>query len=206
MAEEPSADSQAQAVRQDDDLVAIERASTGDGEAFEMLVRKHQTRVFSLVYRMLGDHAEAEEMAQEIFLKAFRALKRFERKSRFSTWLYSIATNHCLNQLESRRRRPRLQELNRSARREGNPGPLLDQVADPTAGADQALERADLQRLVQEQLLTLTPEHRSILVLRDIQGLTYEEIGEILSLEPGTVRSRLHRARMELKERLQPYR
>jgi RNA polymerase sigma-70 factor (ECF subfamily) len=206
MAEEPSADSQAQAVRQDDDLVAIDRASTGDGDAFEMLVRKHQTRVFSLVYRMLGDHAEAEEMAQEIFLKAFRALKRFERKSRFSTWLYSIATNHCLNQLESRRRRPRLQELNRSARREGNPGPLLDQVADPTAGADQALERADLQRLVQEQLLTLTPEHRSILLLRDIQGLTYEEIGEILSLEPGTVRSRLHRARMELKERLQPYR
>ena len=206
MAEEPSADSQAQAVRQDDDLVAIDRASTGDGDAFEMLVRKHQTRVFSLAYRMLGNRAEAEEMAQEIFLKAFRALKRFERKSRFSTWLYSIATNHCLNQLESRRRRPRLQELNRSARREGNPGPLLDQVADPTAGADQALERADLQRLVQEQLLTLTPEHRSILLLRDIQGLTYEEIGEILSLEPGTVRSRLHRARMELKERLQPYR
>ena len=206
MAEEPSADSQAQAVRQDDDLAAIERASAGDGDAFEMLVRKHQTWVVSLAYRMLGDHAEAEEIAQEIFLKAFRALKRFERKSRFSTWLYSIATNHCLNQLESRRRRPRLQELNRSARREGNPGSLLDQVADPTAGADQALERADLQRLVQEQLLTLTPEHRSILVLRDIQGLAYEEIGEILSLEPGTVRSRLHRARMELKERLQPYR
>ena len=206
MAEEPSADSQAQAARQDDDLVAIERASTGDGDAFEVLVRKHQTWVFTLAYRMLGDHAEAEEMAQEIFLKAFRALKRFERKSRFSTWLYSIATNHCLNQLESRRRRPRVQELNRSTRKQGNPGPLLDQIADPTPGADQALERADLQRLVQEQLLTLTPEHRSILVLRDIQGLAYEEIGEILSLEPGTVRSRLHRARMELKQRLQPYR
>ena len=205
MAEEPSADSQAQAVRQDDDLVAIERASTGDGDAFEVLVRKHQTWVFTLAYRMLGDRAEAEEMAQEIFFKAFRALKRFERRSRFSTWLYSIATNHCLNQLESRRRRPRLQELNRSARKEGTPGPLLDQIADPTPGADQALERA-VQRQVQEQLLTLTPEHRSILVLRDIQGLAYEEIGEILSLEPGTVRSRLHRARMELKERLKPYR
>jgi len=73
-----------------------------------MLVRKHQTWVFTLAYRMLGDHAEAEEMAQEIFLKAFRALKRLERKSRFSTWLYSIATNDYLNHLESRRRRPRL--------------------------------------------------------------------------------------------------
>jgi len=108
MAGEPSADPQAQAVRQDDDLVAIERASTGDGDAFEVLVRKRQASVFTLAYRMLGDRAEAEEMAQEIFHKAFRALKRFERKSRFSTWLYSIATNHCLNQLELRRRRPRL--------------------------------------------------------------------------------------------------
>ena len=207
MAEEPSADPQTQALRQfDEDLAVIERASNGDGDAFETLIRKHQASVFTLAYRMLGNRAEAEEMAQEIFFKAFRALKRFERRSRFSTWLYSIATNHCLNQLESRRRRPRLQELNRSARKEGTPGPLLDQIADPTPGADQALEQADLQRQVQEQLLTLTPAHRSILVLRDIQGLAYEEIGEILSLEPGTVRSRLHRARMELKERLKPYR
>ena len=206
MGGEPSPDPQAHTVRQDDDLAAIEKASAGDGDAFETLVRRYQARVFTLAYRMLGDRAEAEDMAQEIFLKAFRALKRFEKRSTFATWLYSIATNHCLNQLESRRRRPRLQELNRSARKEGNPGPLLDQVADPTAGADQAVERAELQRLVQEQLLGLTHEHRSILVLRDIQGLAYEEIGEILRLEPGTVRSRLHRARMELKERLKPYR
>ena len=207
MREEVSITAQTQALRQfDEDLAVIERASNGDGDAFETLIRKHQASVFTLAYRMLGNRAEAEEMAQEIFFKAFRALKRFERRSRFSTWLYSIATNHCLNQLESRRRRPRLQELNRSARKEGTPGPLLDQIADPTPGADQALEQADLQRQVQEQLLTLTPAHRSILVLRDIQGLAYEEIGEILSLEPGTVRSRLHRARMELKERLKPYR
>src|SRR3989304_1525618 len=107
MAEEPSADSQAQAVRQDDDLVAIERASAGDGDAFETLVRKHQASVFTLAYRMLGDRAEAEEMAQEIFLKAFRALKRFERKLRFSTWLYSIATNLRLNHSMMRPGRPR---------------------------------------------------------------------------------------------------
>lgn len=207
MTGERLADLQPQApLRHKEDLPVVERASNGDGDAFEALVRKYQTRVFTLAYRMLGDRADAEEMAQEIFLKAFRGLKRFERKSAFSTWLYSIATNHCLNQLESRRRRPRPQELNGQAGRGGNPGSLLERVADPTPGADQALERAELQRLVQEQLLTLTPEHRSILVLRDIQGLAYEEIGEILSIEPGTVRSRLHRARMELKERLRPYR
>jgi RNA polymerase sigma-70 factor (ECF subfamily) len=192
--------------RREEDLAAIERASDGDGDAFEALVRKYQTWVFTLAYRMLGNRADAEEMAQEIFLKAFRGLKRFERKSAFSTWLYSIATNHCLNELESRRRRPRPRELNGPVGKGGNPGSLLDQVADPTPGADRDLEGVELRRLIQEQLLRLTPEHRSILVLRDVQGLAYEEIGLILGLEPGTVRSRLHRARMELKERLAPYR
>jgi RNA polymerase sigma-70 factor (ECF subfamily) len=192
--------------RREEDLAAIERASNGDGDAFEALVRKYQTWVFTLAYRMLGNRADAEEMAQEIFLKAFRGLKRFERKSAFSTWLYSIATNHCLNELESRRRRPRPQELNGPVGKGGNPGSLLDQVADPAPGADRDLEGVELRRLIQEQLLRLTPEHRSILVLRDVQGLAYEEIGQILGLEPGTVRSRLHRARMELKERLTPYR
>jgi len=204
MAEEPSADSQAQAVRQDDDLVAIERASTGDGDAFEALVRKYQGWVFTLAYRMLGDRADAEEMAQEIFLKAYRALPRFERKSKFSTWLYSIATNHCLNQLESRRRRPRFQEIGGSERAQGNPSPLVEAIVDPTPGPEQALEQDDMRRLVQRHLFDLTPEHRTVLVLRDIQGLAYGEIGELLGLAPGTVRSRLHRARMELKDRLKP--
>ena len=196
MKEETLITAQTRAVGQhDNDLAAIERASAGDGAAFEALVRKYQGWVFTLAYRMLGDRGEAEEMAQEIFLKAYQALKRFERKAKFSTWLYRIATNHCVNHLESRRRRP-----------QGHPAPLVEQVADPTPGADRALEQDDLRRLVKEELLRLTPEHRAILVLRDIQGLAYDEIGELLGLGPGTVRSRLHRARMDLKERLKPYR
>ncbi len=207
MTGETSTAAQTPAARQhDEDLAAVERASAGDTSAFEALVRKYQGWVFTLAYRMLGDRAEAEDMAQEIFLKVYRSLPQFERKSSFSTWLYTIATNHCLNRLESRRRRPRLQEMIRSTRAEGNPDPVEDRVADPAPGADQVLEQADLRRLIQEQLLRLTPEHRAILVLRDIQGLAYEEIGGLLGLESGTVRSRLHRARMELKERLKPYR
>jgi RNA polymerase sigma-70 factor (ECF subfamily) len=188
--------------QQGDDLAAVEKASAGDSDAFEVLVRKYQGWVVTLAYRMLGNHADAEDMAQEIFLKAYRALPQFGRRSTFSTWLYTIATNHCLNQLESRRRRPRLQEMNESPRTEGNPRPLEDRVPDPTPGADRVVEQADLRRLVQAELLRLTPEHRAILVLRDIQGLSYEEVGGLLGLPPGTVRSRLHRARMELKERL----
>ncbi len=188
--------------QQGDDLAAVEKASAGDSDAFEVLVRKHQGWVVTLAYRMLGNHADAEDMAQEIFLKAYRALPQFERKSTFSTWLYTIATNHCLNQLESRRRRPRLQEMNESPRTEGNPRPLEDRVSDPAPGADRVVEQADLRRLLQAELLRLTPGHRAILVLRDIQGLSYEEVGGLLGLSPGTVRSRLHRARMKLKERL----
>lgn len=181
----------------DDDLDLVSRARAGDNDALEALIRKYQRWVFTLAYRMLGDRADAEEMAQEIFLKVYRALGRFKGDARFSTWLYRIATNHCLNHLESRRRR---------VRSESNPGHPVDQVSDPTPRPDDLVERADVRVLVQQALLRLTPEHRTILVLRELQGLAYEEIGELLGLESGTVRSRLHRARLELKERLKPHR
>jgi RNA polymerase sigma-70 factor (ECF subfamily) len=183
--------------RQDEDLTLVVRARAEDTEAFEALVRKYQGWVFTLAYRMLGDRADAEEIAQEIFLKIYRGLGRFKGDARFSTWVYRIATNHCLNHLESRRRRVGSQT---------NPGHLVEGVSDPAPGPDQVVEQADVRNLVQQALLRLTPEHRGILVLREIQGLAYEEIGELLGLESGTVRSRLHRARLELKERLKPYR
>ena len=146
-------------------------------------------------------------MAQEIFLKAYRGLKAFRGASRFSTWLHAIASHHCLNHLEARRRRP-LQSARGGGRpdRAGNDPPApLDRLADDAPRADQLMERADLARLVQAELAHLTEEHRLVLILRDIQGLSYEEIAETLGLELGTVRSRLHRARMEMKARLAPH-
>ncbi len=185
----------------------VDRARAGDMGAFEGLVRRHQGRVFTLALRMLGDRAEAEDMAQEIFLKAYRGLKAFRGASRFSTWLHAIASHHCLNHLEARRRRP-LQSARGGGRpdRAGNDPPApLDRLADDAPRADLLLERADLARLVQAELAHLTEEHRLVLILRDIQGLSYEEIAETLGLELGTVRSRLHRARMEMKARLTPH-
>jgi RNA polymerase sigma-70 factor (ECF subfamily) len=183
--------------RFDDDLPLVARARAGDNEAFGTLVRKYQGWVFTLAYRMLGDRADAEEMAQETFLRVYRALGRFKGAAKFSTWLYRIATNQCLNHAESRRRR---------IRPETHPGYLIAHVSDPNPGPDHVVERADARRLVQQALLHVTPEHRAILILREVQGLAYEEIGELLGLEPGTVRSRLHRARLELRDRLKPYR
>ena len=192
---------------EDRDRALVDRARAGDIEAFEMLVRRYQGWVFSLAVRMLGERAEAEDMAQEIFLKAYRGLKRFKGASRFSTWLYTIASHHCLNHLEARRRRPLpcSRVGDRSDHAEEDPPAVVDRLADPAPRADVLLERTDLARIIQAELATLTPEHRVVLVLRDIQGLSYDEISRMLDLELGTVRSRLHRARMEMKTRLSPH-
>jgi RNA polymerase sigma-70 factor (ECF subfamily) len=192
---------------EDRDRALVDRARAGDIEAFEMLVRRYQGWVFSLAVRMLGERAEGEDMAQEIFLKAYRGLKRFKGASRFSTWLYTIASHHCLNHLEARRRRPLpcSRVGDRSNHAEKDPPAVVDRLADPAPRADVLLERTDLARIIQAELATLTPEHRVVLVLRDIQGLSYDEISRMLDLELGTVRSRLHRARMEMKTRLSPH-
>ncbi len=191
----------------DADRELVEQARTGDTGAFEALIRRYQGWVFTLALRMLGDRAEAEDMAQEIFLKAYQGLKGFKGSSRFSTWLYAIASHHCLNQLEARRRRPSQFGWGGERRNDAGKDPpaLLERLADQAPRADALLERADLARIVQAELRNLTEEHRIILILRDIQGLSYEEIAETLRLELGTVRSRLHRARMEMKARLTPY-
>ena len=191
----------------DQDRALVDRARAGDIGAFELLVRRYQGWVFTLAARMLGDRAEAEDMAQEIFLKAYRGLKTFKGASRFSTWLYAIASHHCLNHLEARRRRPLLHwpARDRPDQAGKDPQAIVDRLADPAPPADALLEKADLTRLVQAELANLTAEHRIILVLRDIQGLSYEQIAETLRLELGTVRSRLHRARMEMRARLTPH-
>lgn len=191
----------------DQDRALVERARAGDTGAFEVLVHRYQGWVFTLAVRMLGDRAEAEDMAQEIFLKAYRGLKRFRGASRFSTWLYAIASHHCFNQLKARRRRP-LQHGgagDRPDHGEQDPPAAVDRLADQAPRADALLERTDLARIVQAELANLTAEHRIILVLRDIQGLSYQEIAQTLRLDLGTVRSRLHRARMEMRARLTPH-
>ena len=166
----------------------------GDPDAFEELVRAYQHRVFGVAVRMLGDRAEAEEIAQEVFLRVYRSVGEFRGESKLSTWLYAIASRLCLNRLASSDRR----------QRRADSAALLD-VPSSTADASAELERGELETALREAIAALPEERRIVVVLRDVEGLSYEEIASALELELGTVRSRLHRARMDLKAKLQRF-
>jgi len=177
---------------QEDALVA--RLRQGDHRAFEELVIAYQHRVFGVALRMLGNRAEAEEIAQETFLRAHRALPEFRGDARLHTWLYAIASRLCLNRLASADRR---------LVRADDEALAAASADEPSAAA--RMERAELDAAVREAIAALPEERRIVVVLRDLEGLSYEEIGEVLELEPGTVRSRLHRARLDLKAKLERF-
>lgn len=177
---------------QETELVA--RLRRGDQRAFEELVIAYQHRVFGVAVRMLGSRAEAEEIAQETFLRAHRALPEFRGEARLGTWLYAIASRLCLNRLASSERR---------LARGGDDA--LAAAPSPDADAAATLERAELDAALQEAIAALPEERRIVVILRDLEGLSYDEIAEALALEPGTVRSRLHRARLDLKAKLERF-
>ena len=175
------------------ELALVESLRRGKAEAFETLVVTYQHRVFSIALRMLGDRGEAEEVAQEVFLRVHRSIQSFRGEAKLSTWLYAITSRLCLNRLKSPGRQRRVGEAALARIANGHPDP----------GA--TLEASELQGALHRAIAELDEERRIVVVLRDLHGLAYEEIAAALDLELGTVRSRLHRARMELKQRLEGY-
>ncbi len=173
----------------------VRRLRRGDERAFADLVRTHQNRVVDLVFRMLGDYEEALDLAQEIFVSVHAALPRFRGDSRLSTWIFRIAKNHCLNRLKylGRRERGRSTELGEVPESE-----LESQL--PSQRPDEALHRDERRELVQRAIAELDEEHRLLVVLRDMEELSYHEIAAITDQPEGTVKSRLHRARAALAD------
>jgi RNA polymerase sigma-70 factor (ECF subfamily) len=170
-----------------------DRLRRGDPRAFEELVIAYQHRVFGVALRMLRNRGEAEEIAQEVFLRVHRAVEDFRGEAKLSTWLYAITSRLCLTRLASGERR---------MAREGEESlERLRADADPAAHA----ERGELEAALQRAITELPEERRVVVVLRDFEGLSYEEIAAALDLPLGTVRSRLHRARTDLKEKLERF-
>jgi RNA polymerase sigma-70 factor (ECF subfamily) len=178
----------------DVDLVA--RFKAGDRSAFNEIVRRYQDRVYSLCYRWLNEAEAAEETAQDVFLALFRSLATFRGDATLSTFLFKITLNHCRNRRAHRARRAwgRHEPLTRVGDDDAPPR----EVADEGPAPDRGTTAREANAIITEALAALDEDHRQILLLRDVEDLSYEEIADILDLPRGTVKSRLHRARAEL--------
>ena len=187
------------------EAVLIERCQRGDTQAFDELMARYETRVYNLAYRLLGDAEEAYDISQETFLRVYRALPRFRGGSTLHTWIHRIVVNLCLDALKKQRRRPRLvQEA--PLEEEAGSESLLDRLPDETPGPETRVLSRERQSIVRQAIASLPRHHRAVLVLFDLEGLSYHEIAETLKINVGTVKSRLNRARLALKEKLEPYR
>lgn len=180
----------------------LRRLRDRDEHAFRELIDDHRDRVFNITYRMLGNRAEAEDVAQEVFITVFKTIESFREESKFSTWLYRVTVNHCKNRIKY------------LARRHDRDRDELDETSQATNGAvngapariaapDTALASAQMEKLLQQAIADLDDDQRAVVILRDVEDLSIEEICEITGLPDGTVKSRLHRARLVLRKKMQ---
>lgn len=177
----------------------VARSRDGDIDAFEELVCCYERKIYTVTYRLMGNHDDASDLAQEAFLRAFTAIKNFRGEASFLTWMCRIATNVCRDELRKKRR---VSTESLDARITLDDGEVSKQFASPDPDPAEAYERKELQEKIQDLISSLSPEFRLALVLRDIQGFSYEEIAQELECSLGTVKSRINRARNYLKERL----
>ncbi|MDI6741277.1 MAG: sigma-70 family RNA polymerase sigma factor [Smithella sp.] len=183
----------------DEDWEFVALCQQGDTEAFEVLVERHQKKMLNIAYRMTGNYDEACDVTQEAFVAAYKSIRKFKAESKFSTWLYRIVINYSKNRLKQLRGRERRESfsLDDSTKIKGTEisGQSSAQESDP----GMRMERREREAQVQQCINKLDEEYRDVLVLRDIQGFSYEEIKAILNIPDGTVKSRLSRARNALK-------
>lgn len=179
------------------DRQLVRRLRQREEAAFTEMVRKYRDRVFNVIYRIVGDEQEAEDVAQEVFIAVFKNIDSFRGDAKFSTWLFRIASNRAKNRVKYLARR------HRDAHRDIDDTPESNFETNPVGGdterPDQRAMGRELEEVVQEGLRQLADKHREVLVLRDFEDLTYEELAEALELPEGTVKSRLYRARSKLK-------
>ena len=185
-----------------DEAVLVERARTGDLAAYDDLVRRYQERIYATIYHMTANHEDANDLAQEAFIKGFQALKSFKGGSSFYTWVYRIAVNKTINFLKQRKNRAQMSLDDIDFNAEHDPD-LVALISEKTPRREANL--AELQEKLNEGMQKLSESHRLVVTLHDVQGMSHEEIAKIMDCNIGTVRSRLFYARQQLQGFLSDY-
>ena len=185
-----------------DDAGVVTAFLGGEERAFQELVDRYQGRLLNFVYRTIGDREKAEDLVQEVFIRVYRHLHRFDRTKKFSTWIYTIASNLAKNELRNRSRNPLV--LFQAIRKNWQDDDRPLQFEDTTARPDDLFRKRHLRELVEDSVAKLPAHHREVFVLRELEGKSYEEIAEITECNLGTVKSRLNRARNAFAEIIEP--
>jgi len=189
-------------LRSEDDGTVVSACLGGEERAFQELVERYQTRLLNFIYRTIGDREKAEDLVQEVFIRVYRHIHRFDRSKKFSTWVYTIASNLAKNELRNRSRNPLVLFQTIKSNWEDEERPL--QFEDTTARPDDLFRKRHLRQLVEDTVAQLPEHHRQVFVLRELEGKSYEEIAEITDCNLGTVKSRLNRARNAFASIIEP--
>ncbi|HET9455013.1 MAG TPA: sigma-70 family RNA polymerase sigma factor [Gemmatimonadaceae bacterium] len=189
-------------LRSADDSAVVSAFLNGEERAFTELVERYQTRLLNFIYRTIGDRDRAEDLVQEVFIRVYRHLHRFDRSKKFSTWAYTIASNLAKNELRNRSRNPLV--LFQSMRGTGDEEERPIEFEDATSRPDDMYRKRHLRELVEDTVSKLPEHHREVFVLRELEGKSYEEIADITHCNLGTVKSRLNRARTAFAAIIEP--
>jgi RNA polymerase sigma-70 factor, ECF subfamily len=186
-----------------DDAGLVTAYLAGEQRAFDELVTRYQTRLLNFVYRTIGDRERSEDLVQEVFVRVYRHLHRFDRSKKFSTWIYTIASNLAKNELRNRARNPLVlfQAIKQNWQDDDRPVQFEDSASRP----DDLFRKRHLRELVEDAVAKLPGHHRQVFVLRELEGKSYEEIAEITECNLGTVKSRLNRARNAFAALIEPH-
>jgi RNA polymerase sigma-70 factor (ECF subfamily) len=190
-------------LRSKDDAGLVTAYLAGEERAFDELVTRYQTRLLNFVYRTIGDRERGEDLVQEVFVRVYRHLHRFDRSKKFSTWIYTIASNLAKNELRNRARNPLVlfQAIKQNWPDDDRPVQFEDSASRP----DDLFRKRHLRELVEDAVAKLPGHHRQVFVLRELEGKSYEEIAEITACNLGTVKSRLNRARNAFAALIEPH-
>ncbi len=183
----------------DNEKFLLERSKAGDVAAFEILIEAYQKKIFNLAYRIVGNYDDAGDLMQEALIRVFKSIANFKEQSSFSTWVYRITTNVCLDDIrKNKNKNKRVLSLDEEIHLEN--GDMKRQIMSDDPLPDEIAEREELRRIVSNAIDSLPEEQRLVITLRDIQGLSYGEIKEVLNCPSGTVKSKINRARKALKD------